>query len=115
MLQVITQLLLPSQTDLRLDRVVVDDHMQTLRLEVTSTQAAPACPRCAATTSQVHSRYTRTLADLPWADVGVQVQVQVRTCFCPTESCSRSIFWERVPQIARPWARRTRRLAAQQQ
>jgi len=115
MLQVITQLLLPSQTDLRLDRVVVDDHMQTLRLEVTSTQAAPACPRCAATTSQVHSRYTRTLADLPWADVGVQVQVQVRKCFCPTESCSRTIFCERVPQIARPWARRTRRLAAQQQ
>lgn len=115
MLHVIAQLLLPSQTDLRLDRVVADDHRQTLRLEVTSTQAAPACPRCAATTSKVHSRYTRTLADLPWADVGVHVQVQVRKCFCPTERCSRTIFCERVPQIARPWARRPPRLAAKQE
>ncbi len=112
MLHIITQLLLPSETDLRLDRVVADDQTQTLRVEVTSTQAAPACPRCAAATSRIHSRYTRTLADLPWADVGVEVLVHVRKCFCPTESCSRTIFCERVPQIARPWARRTRRLAA---
>lgn len=115
MLHVITQLLLPSQTDLRLDRVVADDQTQTLRVEVTSTQETPACPRCAAATPRVHSHYTRTLADLPWADVGVQVLVHVRKCFCPTESCSRIIFCERVPQIARPWARRTHRLAAKQE
>jgi len=32
MLHVITQLLLPSQTDLRLDRVVADDQSQTLMI-----------------------------------------------------------------------------------
>ncbi|NTW01668.1 MAG: ISL3 family transposase, partial [Oscillochloris sp.] len=115
MLHVITELLLPSQTDLHLDRVVADDRTHTLILEVTSTQAAPACPRCATAAPRVHSRYTRTLADLPWADVAVQVQLHVRKCFCPTTRCPRTIFCERVPQIARPWARRTRRLAAQQQ
>lgn len=115
MLHVITQLLLPSQTDLRLDRVVADDHTQTLILEVTSTQEAPACPRCATAASREHSRYTRTLADLPWANVAVQVQVHVRKCFCPTERCVRTIFCERVPQLAQPWARRTQRLAARQE
>lgn len=88
---------------------------QTVIVELTSTQAAPACPRCATTGPRVHSRYTRTLADLPWADVAVQVQLHVRKCFCLTETCSRRIFCERVPQIAQPWARRTQRLAAQQE
>lgn len=73
-LHVLTELLLPSQADLHLERVSADDQTQTLTVEVTSTQATPACPGCAATTSKVHSRYTRTLADLPWADVGVQMQ-----------------------------------------
>ena len=36
-------------------------------------------------------------------------------CTCSTPTCSRRIFCERVPQIARPWARRTERLATQQQ
>jgi transposase len=115
MLHVIIQLLLPSQTDLRLDRVGADDHTQTLILEVTSTQEAPACPRCATAASREHSRYTRTLADLPWADVAVQVQLHVRKCFCPTATCVRTIFCERVPQLAQPWARRTQRLAARQE
>lgn len=43
MLHVITQLLLPSQTDLLLDRVVADDQTQTFILEVTST--GPSCYR----------------------------------------------------------------------
>jgi len=115
MLHVITQLLLPSQTDLRLDRVVADEQTRTFILEVASTQVTPACPRCAAATPRVHRRSTHTRADLPWADVAVQGHVHVRTCVCPTETCSRTIFGERVPQIAHPWARRTRRLAAQQQ
>jgi transposase len=63
----------------------------------------------------VHSRYTRTLADLPWADVAVQVQLHVRKCFCPTDACVRTIFCERVPQLAQPWARRTQRLAVRQE
>jgi transposase len=114
-LHVITELLLPSQADLHLERVVADDQTQTLIVEVTSTQLAPACPRCATAASRVHSRYSRTLADLPWADVAVQVQLHVRKCFCPTDTCSRTIFCERVPKIAQPWARRTKRLAAKQQ
>jgi transposase len=101
-------------TDLRLDALVLDEATKMLTLEVTSTQATPACPRCQAASHRVHSTYTRTLLDLPWADVAIRLQLQVRKCFCPTDNCSRTIFTERLEQIAAPWARRTRRLAEQQ-
>ncbi|NNJ12802.1 transposase [Chloroflexales bacterium ZM16-3] len=114
-LHVITSFLLPSQTDLRVDRVVADEQRRTVTLKVTSTQVAPTCPRCAAASLRVHSTYTRTLADLPWADVGVRVRLHVRKCTCSSATCSRQIFCERLPQVARPWARRTARFAAQQQ
>ena len=99
-LHVISQLLLPSQTDLHLDRVVADEQSHTLILEVTSTQEAPACPNCATAAPRVHSHYPRTLADLPWADVAVRVQLHVRKCFCLTATCPRTIFCERVPLVA---------------
>lgn len=110
----IVNCLLPSMTDLRLDALVLDDAAKMLTLEVTSTQATPACPLCQAASHRVHSTYTRTLLDLPWADVAIRLQLQVRKCFCPTDNCSRTIFTERLEQIAAPWARRTRRLAEQQ-
>ncbi|MEP6761730.1 MAG: ISL3 family transposase [Sporichthyaceae bacterium] len=113
-LHMISQLLLPSQTDLHLDRAVADEQSHILILEVTSTQETPACPGCATAAPRVHSHYARILADLPWADVAVRVQLHVRKCFCPTATCPRTIFCERVPLVARPWARRTTRLAAQQ-
>jgi len=114
MLHVISQLLLPSQTDLHLDRAVADEQSHTLILEVTSIQEEAACPNCATAAPRVHSHYARTLVDLPWADVAVRVQLHVRKCFCPTATCPRRIFCERVPLVANPWARRTTRLAAQQ-
>ncbi|MDQ2998386.1 MAG: ISL3 family transposase, partial [Chloroflexota bacterium] len=113
-LPIISQLLLPSQTDLHLDRAVVDEQRHTLIFEVTSSQDAPACPGCATAAPRGHRHYARTLADLPWADVAGRVQLHVRKCFCPTATCPRTIFCERVPLVARPWARRTTRLAAQQ-
>src|SRR3989454_4127353 len=59
----------------------------------------------------IHSRYTRTLADLPWADDRVRLQLRVRKWFCRNRSCRRHIFTERLPTVAAPWARRTLRLA----
>ncbi len=114
-LHVLASFLLPSQTDLRVDRVVADEQRRTLLLDVTSTQTAPTCPRCAAAATRVHSTYTRTLADLPWADVAIRVQLHVRKCMCASATCSRRIFCERVPHVVQPWARRTARLAEQQQ
>ena len=69
------------------------------------------CPRCAIPAQRIHSHYKRTLADLPWAQYRVCLQLRVRKWFCRNRACRRRIFTERLPTIAAPWARRTLRLA----
>jgi transposase len=83
-----------------------------LILRVTSTQQIVPCPVCAVCTRRVHSRYTRTLADLPWGTARVRWQLRVRKFVCTNAQCSRRIFTERLPGVVAPWARRTRRLVA---
>jgi transposase len=81
-------------------------------LHVTSTQQVVPCPVCAVFTSRVHSRYTRTPADLPWGTARVRWQLRVRKFVCTNAQCPRRIFTERLPEVVAPWARRTRRLVA---
>ena len=76
-----------------------------------STQTSASCPLCATPARRIHSDYERTLADLPWAAYRVRLQLRVRKWFCRNRSCPRRIFTERLPTVAAPWARRTRRLA----
>jgi len=60
---------------------------------------------------RIHSHYQRTLADLPWAQYRVCLQLRVRKWFCANRHCRRRIFTERLPRVTAPWARRTLRLA----
>jgi transposase len=83
-----------------------------MTLHVTSTQEGVPCPVCAVFTARVHSRYTRTLADLPWGVARVRWQLRVRKFVCTNAQCPRRIFTERLPEVVAPWARRTRRLVA---
>jgi transposase len=102
--------LLPTAADLHVTALALDpDHQLTLG--VTSVQADVRCPSCYASAARIHSRYTRTIADLPWAEFTVRLQLSTRKWFCPTPTCSRRIFTERLPTMAAPWARRTHRLA----
>ncbi|MEP7357415.1 MAG: ISL3 family transposase [Anaerolineales bacterium] len=80
-----------------------------LRMEVLPTAAH--CPKCLQVSSRIHSRYRRKLADLPWANIPVRVEISVRRFFCDNPECARRIFSERLTTIAAPWARRTQRLA----
>jgi hypothetical protein len=59
---------------------------------------------------RLHSRYERTLADLPWAGWTVRLELGVRKLFCDNPDCGRRIFTERLPGVVAPWARRTLRL-----
>ena len=65
------------------------------------------CPRCAQVSDRVHSRYRRTLHDLPWADTTVILRLRVRRFRCTNPTCSRAIFAERFPKLAGVRARRT--------
>lgn len=89
--------------------VQMDGHV--IRLRMHSIQATSACPLCAQPSSRIHSHYSRTLADLPWANVPVQISIHARRFFCDEAGCPRQIFVERVPTLANAWARRTLRLA----
>jgi transposase len=104
--------ILPSTVPLHLDTWHLDHTHAQITLLVSSTQAAARCPGCHAPARHVHSRYTRTLADLPWSDYQVTWRLRVRKLFCHNRTCPRRIFTERLPGLVAPWARRTRRLAA---
>jgi transposase len=103
--------LLPDATALRLEACDIDDTTAQITLRVQSTQTNAPCPLCAPPARRIHSDYGRTLADLPWAQYRVCLQLRVRKWFCRNRSCPRRIFTERLPTIAAPWARRTLRLA----
>lgn len=76
-----------------------------------STATRSACPSCGRLSGRVHSHYTRRLADLPWQGRAAAVQLQARRLRCANAGCPRQIFTERLPEVARPWARRSARLA----
>ncbi len=75
-----------------------------------ATTEAP-CPACGAPARRVHSRYVRTLADLPLCGRPVRLRLMVRRLRCEVPACPRRIFTERLEPVG-PWARRTARLDA---
>lgn len=83
------------------------------RILVRATTIGPSasCPDCGEPSWRVHSRYVRSLADLPWQGVPVQLELRSRRFFCDALACPRQIFTERLPDLARQYARRTSRLA----
>ena len=82
-----------------------------IELHAASRQTSSTCPLCRTPSYRVQSPYTRTLADLPWHGVSVQILLRLRRLFCDLPHCPRKIFAERLPGVAAPFARRTNRLA----
>src|SRR5687767_1841146 len=82
-----------------------------ITLRLLSTPPRSRCPLCFRPSQRIHSRYQRIFADLPWATFQVRLEVRVRKFFCSNQACQRRIFTERLPDVAKPWARRTLRLA----
>lgn len=75
------------------------------------TAKAAACPRCGGQSDHVHSRYQRSLADLPSQGRAVEIRLWTRRFRCTTVECRQKIFTERLTAAAdRPYARRMARL-----
>ncbi len=106
----ITTLLFPSCPDLLLEEITCEG--QILFLTVCSSRRTVACPDCAQESVKVHSRYTRTLADVSLMDSAVVLRVQVRRFFCSNAACVRTTFAEPFTDLAGPRARRTNRQAS---
>ncbi len=92
-----------------MNQITLDE--QRLTLLLTTTAPTACCPLCATVATHVHSAYTRTVADLPWAGCTVRVLLVVRKFFCQVATCTRRIFTERLPGLVAPYARRTLRLS----
>jgi transposase len=72
-----------------------------------------SCPGCQTSSSRVHSRYLRTVKDLPVSGIPLTLRLQVRRFFCDNPACRRKTFAEAVPELAHPFARKTVRLTEQ--
>jgi transposase len=109
----LTELLLPEGTGMQVDRVAVEDHWLVLNLSSTNRRAT--CPYCGTESSRINNHYHRKPADVPCAGYAVQLRIKVPCFFCDNEACDHCTFAERFPGVVAPYARRTQRLASQQQ
>jgi transposase len=97
--------LLPDPKLVQLDYVASE--AEAITLVVQTIRPSVPCPDCLCTAQRVHSRYWRTLADLPWNGVRVRLRLHSRRFFCDHRDCPRAIFTERLPGLAERYARRT--------
>ena len=100
--------LLPPGHGLQLRDVSVGPDRIVATLEATAPRGA--CPSCGTWSEAVHSRYQRTIADLPWGGRAVRLCLRVRKFYCRQPACARRVFTERLPHLVAPYARRTARL-----
>ncbi len=101
---------MPDPASVRLEAWGLEPAPPKITLTLTSRPRPTPCPLCGRRARRTHSRYQRTLADLPWGEHGVVVRLKVRRLFCDNARCERRVFTERLPGVAAPWARKTARL-----
>lgn len=103
------QHLLPGSSALRLKSWDCNTAQHQMVLTVCSTQVLAHCLLCGFPTHRIHSRYERTLKDLPLVKFSLTILLEVGKFFCLNKDCHRRIFTERLSDIVAPWARRTER------
>lgn len=99
---------LPAAVGLRLDDLVVTPTTAVALLSAASPSAA--CPRCGLPSERIHSRYRRTVADLPCQGRPCVLRLVVRKFRCSQPDCPQRIFCERLPGLLAAYARCTARL-----
>ena len=90
---------------MHIENVAVHGNVVTMTVAAASVTAC--CPICGRCTARVHSRYQRTVADLPVSGRQVAVVAHVRRFRCLDASCPRRIFAERLPDVVAPHARKS--------
>jgi transposase len=96
---------LPHLRGVRLHSVTITDDQITVT--VATVRQTARCPLCQRRSKRVHSRYRRTIADLPWNGWCVSIEACVRRFWCRRPRCPRRIFCERLPPLVPPYGRRT--------
>src|SRR5713226_4390724 len=89
--------ILPDPSGLQLLRLEADE--QSIIAVAAMTSPGALCPLCQCHSESMHSRYTRTVADLPLAGWAVRLELHVRRFFCQNKECPRRVFTERLPRV----------------
>ncbi|MCE4092461.1 ISL3 family transposase (plasmid) [Priestia megaterium] len=76
---------------------------------VKSKSSSCICPSCHTLSHRIHSRYVRSLQDVPAHGKSTYVQIQTRKFFCDKCSCPQAIFTERFTWLG-TYQRKTKRL-----
>lgn len=92
----------------------IADHTEGLTLLAQTTHRSANCPACGSPSDHVHSRYPRTLRDLPMLGKPFIVVLTVRRFRCVRATCSRQLFTEALTDYAKAFARATDRLQKSQ-
>jgi transposase len=100
--------LLADPEAIHLEKII--QHHSSLTLIVKAARTEAECPRCHRPSTRVHSYYTRTVADLPWHGVAVQLHLRTRRFRCQNSLCTKRIFCERLPRVVAYYARKTMRM-----
>lgn len=106
------ELFLPDTHSLSFEEIEIEAN--TILVKVISAGGEATCPYCQMPANRMHSRYFRTLDDLPCGERRVQVQWKTRRFFCDNHTCSHFTFCERLPGVAGFYARKTKRLQDKQ-
>src|SRR6266566_4702329 len=88
----------------------VERSTQGLVVSLHATTSTVSCPKCGTAGSRVHSRYSRTVADITCVGQRLILKLLVRKWVCPLDSCPQRIFAEPFPGLVRRYARMTERL-----
>jgi len=95
---------LPSNVQLNAD--TISSEPGTLLIGASVRQTGSICPICSQTSKRVHSRYSRTLLDLPISENLARVRLKARKFFCDNFECPRKVFIERFDCEIKPYYRR---------
>lgn len=96
-------------TELPLMACTISLVRESLLIKASSSQSGCICPACGFKSDRRHSKYIRTLVDLPTSGYDVKVLILSGKYFCDNTQCSRKIFTERFKQEISPYYRRFNR------
>lgn len=100
--------LLPHLSAFRITDAILTDNR--LILDIVPKQCSAGCPLCRRHTRRIHSRYVRSVHDLPCCGVPLVLRLHARRFVCCNRHCSRRIFCERMPTLVPARCRRTERI-----
>ena len=103
-----TELLLPPACDILITEVSMTEGL--LVVVAAPVSASAVCPLCGTASERIHSRYRRTIADLPFGNRSLALRLVVRRFVCKDAGCRRAVFCERLPKLVDAYAWSTTRL-----